>query len=51
VTFSVLSQAATCYYRSSHSNLEAIPLKYLAQGYNKRTCRPIFTLTLLDAER
>jgi len=24
---------------------------FLAQGHNKRTCRPISTLTLLNAER
>jgi len=27
------------------------PVKYLAQGHNKRTCRPIFTLSLFNAER
>jgi len=27
------------------------PVKCLAQGHNKRTCRPIFKLTLLNAER
>jgi len=27
------------------------PVKCLAQGHNKRTCRPISTLTLLKAER
>jgi len=35
------SQAATCYYQSNHSNVEAIPLSALAQGHNMRTCRPI----------
>jgi len=29
--------------------VEAIPLSaFLAQGHNKRTCRPIFTLTLFN---
>jgi len=27
------------------------PVKCLAQGRNKRTCRPISTLTLFNAER
>jgi len=27
------------------------PVKYLAQGHNKRTCWRITTLTLLNAER
>jgi len=27
------------------------PLKFLAQEHNKRTCRPIFTLSLFYAER
>jgi len=27
------------------------PVKCLAQGHNKQTCRPISTLTLLTAER
>jgi len=29
------SQAATCYYQSNHSNVEAIPLSAFAQGHNK----------------
>jgi len=38
------SQAATCFYQSNHSEVEAIPLSaFVAQGHNKRTCRPIFT--------
>jgi len=28
-TFSMLSQAATCYYQSNHSKMEAIPLSAL----------------------
>jgi len=27
------------------------PVKYLVQGHNKRTCRPISTLTLFYAQR
>jgi len=27
------------------------PVKFLAQGHNKQTCRPVSTLTLLNAER
>jgi len=44
------SQAITCYYLSNRSKVET-PVKCLAQGHNKRTCRPIFTLSLFDAER
>jgi len=29
VTFSVLSQAVTCYYQSNHSKVDAIPLSTL----------------------
>jgi len=43
------SQAATCYYQSNHSKIEAIPC--LAQGHSKRTYRLIFTLFLINAER
>jgi len=47
-TFSVLSQAGTCYYQSNHSKLEAFP-ECLAKVRNKRTYRPIFTLSLFNA--
>jgi len=32
-----------CYYQSNHSKVGAIS-GCLAQGHNKRACRPIFTL-------
>jgi len=48
--FRFSSQAATCYYQSNHSKVEASH-KVPAQGHNKRTCRPIFTLSLFYAER
>jgi len=40
------------YYQSNHKLLKGRdnPVKYLAQGVNKQTCRPTFTLTLLNAE-
>jgi len=41
-------QAATCYYQSNHSKVEAIPLSALPKD---TTSRPISTLTLLNAER
>jgi len=44
------SQAATYYYQSNYSKLETIPLKCLVQVHNKRTCWPISTLILLNAE-
>jgi len=37
-------QAATCYYQSNHSKVEAIPLSALPKKNNKRTCRLFFTL-------
>jgi len=45
------SQAATCYYQPNHSKGRGNPVKCLAQGHNKRICRPVFTLLLLDAKR
>jgi len=48
---SASSQAATYYYQSNHSKVEAIPLSALPIAIYKRTCWPIFTLTLLNAER
>jgi len=45
VTFSVFKSSCHLLLKG-----EAI-LKCLAQGHNKRTCQPIFTLTLLNAER
>jgi len=44
------SHVATCYYQSNHIG-RGNPIKCLAQGHNKRTCRLIFTLYLLNAER
>jgi len=45
------SQAATCYYQSNHSKVDAIPLSAMPkEGHNKRTFRPVSTLTLLNAE-
>jgi len=38
-------------YQSNHSKVDAIPVKCLAQGHNKRICRSISTLALSDAER
>jgi len=35
----------------SEVTFSVYPVKCLAQGHNKRTCRPIFILTLLNAER
>jgi len=40
------SQAATCYYQSNYSNVEAIPLRALPKDRNKRICWLIFTLSL-----
>jgi len=52
VTFSVSSQAATCYYQSNYSKVETISIvKYLAQGHSKQTYGLIFTLALFCAER
>jgi len=34
----------------THLFVKVPPVKCLAQGHNKRTCQPIFTLTLLNAE-
>jgi len=49
--FSVFESSCTCYYLSNHSKVEAIPVKWLAQEHNKRTCRSILTLSLFNAER
>jgi len=44
-----LSQAATCYYQSNHSKVEAIPpVKCLAQGHNKRTCQCSYSSLYLE---
>jgi len=50
-SFRSSSQAATCYYMSNYSKVGAIPFKCFVQGHNKRTCWPISTLTVLNAER
>jgi len=51
-TFRSSSQAATCYYQSNHSKVQAIPLSTLPKGTTiKRTSRPIFTLSIFYAER
>jgi len=46
-------QAATCYYQSNHSKVEAIPLSALPKDTISELtgCRPISTVTLLNAER
>jgi len=49
-TFSASNQAATCYYQSKFKG-RGNPVKCFAQGHKKQTCRPIFTLSLLFAER
>jgi len=49
--FRSLSQAATCYYQSKPLIGRGNLVKCLVQGQNKRTSRPISTLTLLNAER
>jgi len=41
---------ATCYYQSNHLKVETIPLSALPKD-TTRTCGPISTLTLLNAER
>jgi len=52
VTFSrTSSQVATSHYHSNHSKDRGNPVKCLAQGHNKRACKPIFTLSLFYAER
>jgi len=38
------SQAATCYYRSNHSKVKAIPLSALPTNTTKLTCRTIIGL-------
>jgi len=43
--FGSSSQAATYYYHSNHSKVEAIP-KCLAQEHNKGNCQLTFTLFL-----
>jgi len=50
VTFSVFGSSCLLLLPVYHSKVEN-PVKCLAQGHNKRTCRPIFTLTLLNAAR
>jgi len=49
-TFSVFeSSCHLLYYQSNHSRVRGNPIKCLAQRHNKRTCRPVSTLTLLNA--
>jgi len=50
-SFRPLGKAATCYYQSNYSKVEAIPLSALPEGQNKRTCEPIITVSLFIAER
>jgi len=45
------SQAATCYYQSNHSKVEAIPLSALPKDTTSESCRPISILSLFYAKR
>jgi len=51
IPFRLSSQAAIYYYQCNHSKVEAILLNVLPKDTtSERTCRPIFTLSLLNAE-